>query len=228
MALKLGYWRAGGLAEPIRMLLHVLGQEYENVEFILPEDWLPVKQKRTEDGDLFMNLPYLEDGDLLITESGAITYYLCQKFNKDLYGKNTLDTTRVHQINGVLNDLDLAVLDLAFKEGPKEAIGKSIAEGGKGHEMINKLSAYIGDGEKEFLLGYLTFVDLKLANFIFLCRNIILSFGLEDPFAKHPNLLKFTKRIYEHDILKGYIGSKNYYPGLDIEVTPWFKEHPLP
>ena len=59
MALKLGYWKMGGRAEPIRMLLHILGQEYENVLYTKVEDWFATKQKRTEEGGAFFNIPYL-------------------------------------------------------------------------------------------------------------------------------------------------------------------------
>ena len=226
MPLKLGYWSIGGIAEPIRMLLHILGQEYENITYVLPEDWAPVKKQRIEDGYAFMNIPYLEDGDVFITESTAIPYYLCKKFNKDLYGKNFLDTTRIIQINGVIRDLDLEIVEPIWGEGPKEKISKSLSEGGRGTEFIAKLGSFLG--EKEFVLGYLTYIDLKLAYYIFFCRSIILSYGLEDPFAKHPNLLQLAKRIYEHDILKGYIGSENQFSPHDSEQFPWYKDHPLP
>ena len=223
MALKLGYWKEGGLAEPIRILLHVLVQEYENVTYEKPQDWFSLKKIRVENGDNFVNLPYLEDGDVFISETGAIPYYLCQKFNKDLYGKNVLDTTRIIQINGVINDLHRAIIFPAFTENPKENVTEAVKEGSQYVGLVAKLATFLG--EKEFLLDYLTYADIRLAFKIFFHRSIILSFDLEDPFAKHPNLLQYTKKIYEHDILKGYIGSENQYTPLDL---PWFNEHPLP
>ena len=226
MSLKLGYWKAGGLAEPLRILLHVLGQEFENITFVHPEDWLPYKQQRTDDGFDFMNIPFLEDGEVFITESAAIPYYLCKKFESDLYGKNLLDTTRVIQVNGVINDFHNAVTNQIFSEKPKEGMTEAVKEGGQYRALLAKLATYLG--EKEFLLDYLTYVDIRLAYKVFFHRSVILSFGLEDPFLKHPNILKHAKRIYEHDALKGYIGTEKQFTPLDPEQLPWFKEHPLP
>ena len=39
MALKFGYWSVGGIAQAIRMLLYILGQDYEGVAYVLPEKW---------------------------------------------------------------------------------------------------------------------------------------------------------------------------------------------
>ena len=209
------------------MLLHILGQEYENIDYLKPQDWFSVKQKRIDDGEHFVNIPYLVDGDLVLTESGAIPYYLCQKFNKDLYGKTLLDTTRVIQINGVINDLHKAIIDaIFFSKTPKEKAAEVIKEGGNAANLIAKIATFLG--EKEFLLGYLTYADLNLAYRILFCRSFILSLGLEDPFLRHPNLLPYAKRIYEHDTLNGYAESDSYRPCLKNDFVPYFKEHPLP
>ena len=227
MPLKLGYGAVGGATQPIRMLFHVLGQEYENVTYQDPVKWGETKQQMTDDGFPFPRLPYLQDGENYITESEAIPFYLCQKFNKDLFGKNALDTARVLQINGVIMDLHMAVMVPALTPGnQKEGVEKALQEGKKALEMIGKLATFLGD--KQFLLGYMTYVDLKLAYNIHFYRSAILSLGVEDPFAKHPTLLKFAKGIYEHDDVKGFFGSKNEYPLLNEKWTPWFKAHPLP
>ena len=226
MTLKLGYWTADGIVAPIRMLLHALGQEYENITYAKPADWTPIKQKRIENGDDFMNLPFLEDGDTLIRESGAIPYYLCQKFNKELFGKNALDTTRIIQIEGVVNDIDEAIIFKAFVENPKEALTEAIKEETKGSKLLASVATFLGD--KEFLLGYLTYADLKLAYMIHFHRSVLLCFEIEDPFLRLPNLLPFAKRVFDHDLLKGYLDSENHLPCLNLDFFPWFKEHPLP
>ncbi|BFZ08772.1 hypothetical protein BsWGS_11812 [Bradybaena similaris] len=83
--IKLGYWKIRGLANPIRLLLKYLGQDFENVMYeqgdgpdYSAEAWL--KEKYTLGLD-FPNLPYLIDGDIKLTQSNAILWHLGSKFN---------------------------------------------------------------------------------------------------------------------------------------------------
>src|SRR5437016_4434764 len=104
----LGYWAIRGLAEPIRLVLRYSKTPYTEKMYQLGEgpeynreDWLQEKEKLGL-GKLifpiflfhfsfiyildFPNLPYLFDGDLKITQSKAILYYLGRKLN--LMGKS--------------------------------------------------------------------------------------------------------------------------------------------
>ena len=131
------------------------------------------------------------------------------------------------QVNGVLVDLRTALISPIYSsEKPKETVSKAIADESKALQLIAKLSAFLGD--KEFLLGYLTYADLHQAYIIMFCRSVVLSLELEDPFANYPNLLQHAKRVYEHDALKGYAESDSYFLSMNNRKSTWFKEHPLP
>lgn len=86
-SLLLSYWNIRGRAEPIRMLLSYLQLEYSYKGY----DTHQSKEWHQKDKPLlktpFPNLPYLQYGDKILTESDAIVHHLCFIANRaDLLG----------------------------------------------------------------------------------------------------------------------------------------------
>nr|ACD13785.1 glutathione S-transferase mu [Reishia clavigera] len=80
---KLGYWKIRGLAQPARLMLNYVGQDFEDVQYEqgdAPEysraAWEKVKPTLGLD---FPNLPYYIDGDIKITQSNAILRFIAGK-----------------------------------------------------------------------------------------------------------------------------------------------------
>ncbi|MRA94238.1 hypothetical protein GH868_30405, partial [Bacillus thuringiensis] len=80
-----GYWNIRGLAEPIRLMLHYVGEDFEDKMYNVGpapdfnrDSWLKKKFKLSLD---FPNLPYYIDGDVKITQSSAITMHIARKHN---------------------------------------------------------------------------------------------------------------------------------------------------
>ena len=74
------------LASSIRYLLEYVGAEYEETRYQSADKWFSVKFEMGLD---FPNLPWLEDGDVKLTQSGAILRYLAEKHG--LHGKDIKD-----------------------------------------------------------------------------------------------------------------------------------------
>ena len=86
--LKIGYWAIRGLAAPLRMAAAYGGLKYESVEYELQakpgggwdrSEWMEKKPALVEKNAL-MNLPYIVDGDIVITQSNACLMYLGRKW----------------------------------------------------------------------------------------------------------------------------------------------------
>ena len=83
--ITIGYWKIRGLLTHITHVCEFAGVKY-NMEFyeqgegpeFCREAWLSVKKQ--DRGYDFPNLPYMQDGDLKITETMAIIRYVCNKF----------------------------------------------------------------------------------------------------------------------------------------------------
>ena len=74
MVLTVGYWNLHGLGEPIRYLLHYSGQQFVDKRYDIvgaptfesTKEWFE-KDKPQLAAD-FPNLPYLIDGDIVLTQ----------------------------------------------------------------------------------------------------------------------------------------------------------------
>jgi glutathione S-transferase len=61
------------------------------------------------------NLPFLLDGEKLITENGAIIVYLCHKTKRvDLLGENCDDQVQIATVLGVFQDLYKSYLSFIY------------------------------------------------------------------------------------------------------------------
>ena len=238
MPYTFGYWDCKGLGHPIKQLLILLGEDFEEGLWSTPEQWIAKKNEvfKGEENNALLQCPYLVDGDLIVTESTAIPYYLCQKANRgDLLGKNLVDQTRVRQLQGLAHDLYLSTRvhfviedrDETAEEAQvrKEKLKETAVEGGKTHTLAQRLSEYLG--EKEFLLGYFTYADLAVTHFIQQNREACLSSGAEDPYAGFPNLIALRKRVLALPELKDVDESHPHFPGGWKSWT-WWKTQPLP
>ncbi|KAL5013207.1 hypothetical protein ScPMuIL_007477 [Solemya velum] len=93
----LGYWKIRGLAQPIRLLLHYVEENFNDKMYeqgdapdYSRECWMKEKNNL---GLSFPNLPYYIDGPIKITQSNAILRYIARKHN--LLGKTTESQVRV-------------------------------------------------------------------------------------------------------------------------------------
>ena len=228
--LKLGYWKGRGIAHPIRQLLHITGLNFEDFTYDTRPEWLAHRDQVFKGGENapFGSLPWLIDGDFVLSESGAIPAYICEKAGKtELLGKTVKDRARVTQIQGVIKDLYAGIEAIgASNSGNRlETIQNITKVGSKVHTITKKLSEFLG--QKQFFVGYFTYADLLVAHFILLVRNITLSAGGPDLSATlgGGNLLAHAKRVNALEELATF---KLNYPYVLTWFIPWFKEHQLP
>ncbi|UYV82337.1 GSTM3, partial [Cordylochernes scorpioides] len=148
----LGYWNVRALGEPIFLLLHHVGVDFEEKRYklLLPKfdksDWLKEKFSL---GLEFPNLPYYIDGDVKITQSKAILRYLASKH--DLAGKNETEQWK-------LDMLEQQMSDLAYNVSARPILfaRKTVDEYREGYAKtaptnIKQVADYLGD--KKWLLG---------------------------------------------------------------------------
>lgn len=94
--LVLGYWKIRGLAQHLRLLMAHTGIKFEEKSYFEDSRSLWFEGDKKTIKTPFPNLPYLKDGEFIITESTAIQRYIVRKSNnKELLGKNIQDSAKI-------------------------------------------------------------------------------------------------------------------------------------
>ena len=167
---------------------------------------------------------YLVDGDFIVTESSAIPFYIANKANRiDLLGKDVKDQTRVRQFQGIAADLMNSITKHLGAENVKEKATETAKKGGSTYNLAERISKFLG--EKDFLVGYLTYADLIIAHYVQFTRNVCLSLEAGDPYADFGNILALCKRVETLPELEGFPYN---LPHVLEGMMPWHKDFDLP
>ena len=200
--MEVGYWHFRGLANPIWLLLAHENAEWKPRFFETPESYFGNKDSLGLD---FPNLPFIVDGETKVSETSAIPHYIAHKLGKpELLGKPGLDHIKHFEIMGVQQDILANFLKII---GAKEEGGKVFDEVKDRffYPKFEKLGKFLG--EKDFLLGYVTYSDIHLA---FLVQNLEkVANTLERPsfFEKNPNLKTHAERVMALPGIKAHLES---------------------
>jgi len=123
--IEVGYWKIRGLGAPCRMICEYGGLDYvaKSYEVHRQEDgsydlneWFETKPDLKKKNAL-MNLPYIVDGDIVISQTLAILQYLGKK--ADLYGASPADAIKVDQILCEAQDLRNSAVGFFYSNGDK-------------------------------------------------------------------------------------------------------------
>ena len=135
--LTYGYWpiRAGPRGSINRHILHYKGVDFEDLRHT-PDSWAAMKTSGVLE---FPNLPYIIDGDVKLTESKAVTCYICEKFAPELLGATPEEKGKVLMLQNVIGDFFSGVAMITFKEEDRNvAIEKAMT-------TIAPIAAFLGD-----------------------------------------------------------------------------------
>ena len=152
-----GYWKAriGPRGSINRCLLGYAGVDFEDRQYSSagPLIWRDEKPNLGLD---FPNLPYLIDGDYKITESRAVSAYICARWAPALLGANPVEKGAIAMMHNVVYDWIFSFLFMAMKSEPLpvDEIYTKAKEG------LAPIAAYLGD--KQFLAS----ADVSLCDFL--------------------------------------------------------------
>lgn len=99
--MEVGYWGIRGLINPVRLLLEHVGEKYDFKNWNTAQPgWTDQKFKL---GMKFPNLPYIVDGNVKLSQSGAIIRYLARKHK--LVATTEEEMQKQDLVDGVMGDM---------------------------------------------------------------------------------------------------------------------------
>ena len=166
----------------------------------------------------FPNLPYIIDGDIKLTESKAVTLFICEKYAPELLGATPAEKARVVMFQNVIADFFSSFVTCTFtSEDRNVAIDKAMSG-------IAPIVAALGSND--WLAGSgLTFVDFTLWE---VCETIN---GLcQDTrlFTTHPTLKAHHERVGAIPEFAAYVASDKFFKSPFNPYPPVTKYPILP
>jgi glutathione S-transferase len=181
--MKLVYFCARGRAEPVRLMLELVGARYE-YEGVPTEVWpTPEGKQRFLASTPLGQLPILHDGDFSLCQSSAIYKYVARKVG--LYGTNLKEDARVDEVaetaGDILFDIGMLFWDPRFTERRPEhrqALRKKL---GQVQDYFDRVAP---DAHHWVLPGRYTLADVRMA------------YTLETVLPLHPGLVEEFPRLH--------------------------------
>ena len=199
--ITVGYWSIRGLGAPLRQMVMYSGRKLNNVMHDLKEndgkfdghEWFSLKVALKEKNAL-MNLPYVIDGDIMVTQSNACFAYLGRKLN--LWGNSEIENIRCEELLCEIMDIRNSVIDFAYiPNTTAETASAHIASKTNHKSNFAKTELFLeravaNDGASgTFLVGdHATAPDFHLYEMIYQVKALASYFSLPDPFESLPRL----------------------------------------
>ena len=211
---QFGYWniRGGVRGQINRYLLKYAGVDFTDKRYS-PEEWAVDK------GTLVENIPYIIVGDFKLTESKAVSVYICDKFAPQLLGSTPEARAKIIMMQQVIVDAIIPTAMIAFGSPDVEPLRAKCMEG------FAKIVPYLGS--KQFLEGNeVSMNDFSLFEFIEMTNILNENESLYDTYpalrAFHQSMLalpKFGEYFNSAECMKGPILT----PGI-CKIEQWTRE----
>eukprot|EP00112_Aurelia_sp_Birch-Aquarium-sp1_P022598 Seg642.2 transcript_id=Seg642.2/GoldUCD/mRNA.D3Y31 product="Glutathione S-transferase 1" protein_id=Seg642.2/GoldUCD/D3Y31 len=159
----LHYFDMAGRAEPIRILFHQAGVEFEDRR-IKREDWPELK--KNDKLFPFGQMPILEVDGVVLAQSDAISKYLATEFG--LYGKTSLDRAKSDMLVDGIHDIMVNLVavfkesDETLKAAKKKAFFEEhLPKGLKLYEekFVPRDGFFLGDDVTRCDIAFMSFLD---------------------------------------------------------------------
>eukprot|EP01061_Rhynchopus_euleeides_P025228 TRINITY_DN4071_c0_g1_i1.p1 TRINITY_DN4071_c0_g1~~TRINITY_DN4071_c0_g1_i1.p1 ORF type:complete len:239 (+),score=91.14 TRINITY_DN4071_c0_g1_i1:103-819(+) len=116
--LEIGYWRIRGLGAPMRMLLAYAGADFVDTRYAGSgpdanrDMWFKQRKPALAQKNPLVGLPYVVDGDVVVSQSNACLLYLGRKFN--LAGSTPAEVLLCEQVLAEVFDLRNAAVGVTY------------------------------------------------------------------------------------------------------------------
>jgi len=210
-----GYWKIRGLAAAPRMMLQYADAEHEDIQYEDADKWFGEDKPRLIKQNPLINLPYLVDGDVVLSHSNTIYTYLGDKLG--LTPKDEATKLRDNQALMEVFDIRNALMSLVY---PFHKVCRDQAEYEKHRTKVLEVNLPKSYAKLEALLEFTgtPFVggdapapsDFHLFEMIDQHEKMAKEAGCTSPIAAFPKLQALHNKFFEMPQLKKYFESEAY------------------
>nr|XP_022302654.1 glutathione S-transferase 1-like [Crassostrea virginica]XP_022302655.1 glutathione S-transferase 1-like [Crassostrea virginica]XP_022302656.1 glutathione S-transferase 1-like [Crassostrea virginica] len=197
---RLYYFDLRGRAEILRMLFRLAQVEFEDIQ-VKQSDWGRVKHD-TPTGEL----PYLEVGDKLLTQSLTIARYLAREFG--LAGGSSWQTALVDQVVDSCDDLRAENAKIIHERDKDqvEALKSKMKDVILPRHLDRLTTFLLCHGDKYFVGSEITLADVAV-------HEVLTTFLQNDPSTLDgfQILRDHRKLVEQHPHLRDYLANRPYY-----------------
>ncbi|KAL1139717.1 hypothetical protein AAG570_006695 [Ranatra chinensis] len=194
---KLTYFNFMGLAEPIRLILKYMGQEFEDVR-IERSDWPQVKEAMP-----FGKVPVLEIDGKKIHQSTAICRYLGKQAG--IAGKNDKESLEIDMIVDTFQDFRMEIVKLMQEQDPeakekkKETLIKETVP-----YYLAKFDEVIKNNGGHLVNGSLSWGDIYIISLTDSMTGILKT----DIVTNYPNIQELKKKVFSIPKIKAWVDKR--------------------
>ncbi|KAH0471811.1 MAG: hypothetical protein KVP17_002464 [Porospora cf. gigantea B] len=208
--MELGYWAIRGLGYTSRLLLDLTGQEWTEQSWTDMESWSAAKAENRWNLAV-PNLPYLVDGDVRLSQSGAIEQYLLQKYLPHLLPSDAADRAAGRMWEGIMRDVIMKVFGIIHyvemtpeKRVQQFEVYASKYENAYGLRINEQLT------KSKFLLGdTFTFYDVQMLNALEVLAPLDERFTSQETTA-YIERVRAVPEVAKHYAGKNFVGRVHY------------------
>jgi len=203
--MEVGYWKIRGLGAPLRMMCAFKETEVTHFAANSGEMWFGAKKPELAAKNSLINLPFIVDGDDVITQSNSCMLYLGKKLGIDSEANAVRNHQALDQIMDLRNDVIKIVYPFAgvTAEGFLDALKEHMAKNATNH--FTKLEGFIsgtyisGEAPESADFHLWEMIDQHIA----MCE----SNGLDNPMAAYPKLSALHAALKAAPTMAAYFAS---------------------
>lgn len=212
--ITVGYWNIRGLAAPLRMMVLYGQATLINVAYDNPYEgpssirWFETEKPALKEKNPLINLPYVIDGDIVVTQTNACLSYVGKKLG--LWGRSLVEEIRCEEYLCEIMDVRNRVIGFSYSSASDIEARASALFAGLASGSLAKLETVLAnnntEGESCFLIGSAaTAPDFHLWEMLDQCDRIA-------TFTKLPSVLKsFSSLKTFHEKFASLPGNARYF-----------------
>jgi len=218
--MEVGYWGIRGLGAPLRMICEYAEAKYNPVMYADRDNWFKDAKPGLLAKNSLINLPYIVDGDNVISQTNACFKYLGRKL--DLNGKDEVEVMKGEQCLCQIMDLRNDMVKVFY--GPPESFDASasdlLTQGAIKH--LQKMENWLNHNKTDYCVSNSpTVADFHLWELIDQLELFAKSRKKDSVLEKKPKLQQLYTKMKSLEKLSNYFKGSLYTLPVNYKTANW-------